>query len=568
MIGAELMVKALERQGVRTVFGLPGHLESFFGALADSDIRLINMRHEAAVVMAADGYARIRRGIGVACVTAGPGLANALGGLASAFYACSPVLVLTGRNPFVMDDTAALQEMDHTSPARSMTKWARTVHDPSRLGEYIDMACRVALSGRPGPVLLVVPRDGAEGEVDPDFAPHAMRPLLPAERPLADRRAVQRAAAVLMEAERPLILAGNGAYWGGAGEGLRKLARDFRIPVMTKGLARGLVEEDLETGFGWPVGHVAARQADVVMVVGARFGHVIGYGAPPLYKDDARFIQFDIDGGEIGRNRYVEAPVVGDCGPALEALTEELAGRHNQPGDPAWVAEALVERLARLDELGREESGMVHPIRMARELQSRLPDDAIVVGDGANSLNWCKAIISIKQAPGWLDQDPFGSMGVGLPMAIGAVAAQQESATPRAVFLATGDGALGQYLSELATLSLHRLPLFIMVANDGAWGASRNITLNLFGGTYGVEMNQSRYDVVAEGLECHGELAETPDQVGPAFDRALEAVRGGKPALVNVIVDPDTGTQRRDPLLQMVTFNYEWFAMKEQSKMK
>ena len=167
------------------------------------------------------------------------------------------------------------------------------------------MTCRVALSGRPEPVLLVVPRDGAEGEVDPDLAPHAMRPLLRAERPLADRRAVHRAAALLMAAERPLIVAGNGAYWGGAGVGLAKLAQDIRVPVMTKGLARGLVAENLETGFGWPVGHVAARRADVVMVVGARLGHAIGYGAPPLYKDDARFIQFDIDGGEIGRNRHV-----------------------------------------------------------------------------------------------------------------------------------------------------------------------------------------------------------------------------------------------------------------------
>lgn len=257
---------------------------------------------------------------------------------------------------------------------------------------------------------------------------------------------------------------------------------------------------------------------------------------------------------------------MGECGLVLEALTEDLAGRHNQPGDPAWVAETLADRVARLDLLGREETGMVHPIRMARELQSRLPDDAIVVGDGANCLNWYKAIISVKQAPGWLDQDPLGSMGVGLPMAVGAVAAQQESVTPRAVFLATGDGALGQYLGELAILSLHRLPLFIMVANDGARGASRKLTLNLFGGTNGVEMNQSRYDVVAQGLECHGELAEAPDQVGPAFDRALEAVRGGKPALVNVVVDPDSGIQRRDPLLQMVTFNYQWFALKEQSK--
>ena len=157
MLGADLMAAAVERHGVRTVFGLPGHLESFFGAVDRRGMRLIHMRHESAVVLAADGYAQTRRSLGVACVTSGPGLANAVGGLASAYDAGTPVLVFAGRNPFAMLDARPQQELDHARLVRSITKWAQVVHDPARLGEYVDMAARIALTGEPGPVLLEIP---------------------------------------------------------------------------------------------------------------------------------------------------------------------------------------------------------------------------------------------------------------------------------------------------------------------------------------------------------------------------------------------------------------------------
>jgi acetolactate synthase-1/2/3 large subunit len=567
MDGSQLMAKAIERQGVKTVFGLPGHLEYFFGALQDQGIRLIHMRHEAAVVTAADGYARTRRGIGIACVTAGPGLANAVGGLVTAYEACTPLLLITGRNPMFLNDTGALQDMDHPRLVRSITKWAATVYDASRLGEYIDMACRIALSGRPGPVLLEVPRDAAHDQVNEAIAAHSLKPLVRAARPLAAAEDIVRAADVLMQAERPVVIAGNGAYWGQAGAGLRRLAGEFQLPVFGRALGRGLVPEDSVIGFSWPQAHPAVREADVVLLAGLRLGSVVSYGAPPFFREDARFIQINIDGAEIGRDRFIEAPVVGDCGPAVEAIAVELAQRRYAPRDCTWVKHALRGREAKFDETGREEGGMVHPLRMARELAKRMPDDAIFIGDGANCLNWYKGVLQVRASPGWMDHDPFGSMGVGLPLAIGAAAAQQETTSPRPVFLGTGDGAFGQYLGELASASLHGLPIFIMLANDGCWGASRNIEMRLIGRTYGVELNQSRYDLVAQGLECHGELAATPADVGPAFDRALAAVRGGTPALVNVLVDCKVGEQRADPQLQTMPFNHEWFAARsKQSK--
>ena len=555
MRGADLMARAVERQGVRTVFGLPGHLESFFGALARRNMRLIHMRHESPVVLAADAYAQTRRGLGVACVTSGPGLANAVGGIASAYDAGSPVLIFAGRNPIKMLDYRPQQELDHTRLVRSITKWAQVVHDPARLGEYIDKAARIALSGQPGPVLLEIPRDVANAEIDDGAAEASLGPVFRAHQPAPAPADVERAVALLLKAERPLVVAGAGAYWSHAGAAIAKLCRDFGIPVLLQGPARGLLPEDMETVFPWPIGSIAAREADLVLLVGCRMAGAIGFASPPLFSPDAMFIQIDAEAAEIGRNRIVAAPIAADCALTVEAIADALAQHHFSRRDPAWASRAVVPRLARIDQAGRSEDGQVHPLRMARELASRMPADALFVGDGANCNSWYKAVIRCTRSPGFVDHEPFGAMGVGVPHAIGAAAAQQESGENRPVFLGTGDGALGQYLGELATASLHKLPIFVMVANDGAWGSSRNITLRLFNGTTGVDLAQSHYERVAEGLECHGELASSPAEVGPAFDRAIAATRAGKPALVNVLVDPDTGAERRDPLLQMITFN-------------
>ena len=555
MLGADLMAQAVERQGVRTVFGLPGHLESFFGALDRRSMRLIHMRHESAVVLAADAYAQTRRTLGVACVTSGPGLANAVGGIASAYDAGTPVIIFAGRNPFAMLDARPQQELDHVRLVRSVTKWAQVVHDPVRLGEYVEMAARVALSGEPGPVLLEIPRDVAVATVDEAAATAALGPVIRARAPAPAIEDVVRAAALLAGAKRPLLVAGRGAYWSHASAAVFRLNRDFGLPVLLQGSGRGLIPEDFETVFPWPIGSIAAREADVVILAGARMDGAIGFATPPFFNADAAFIQIANDAGEIGRNRVVEAPLAGDTRLALEAIAYSLAAAKVAPRDAGWVKAAVAPRLARIDGLGRAEEGQVHPLRMARELAQRMPADALFVGDGANCNNWYKATFRVQSSPGFLDHEPFGAMGTGLPYAIGAMAAFQEEGSTREVFLGTGDGAFGQYLAELATASLHGLPIFVMVANDGSWGSSRSITLRLFNGTTGVDLNQSRYDVVAQGLECHGEFAPAPGDVGPAFDRALTAVRAGTPAVVNVLVDRVASGDRADPLVQMISFN-------------
>jgi acetolactate synthase-1/2/3 large subunit len=565
MNGAQLLAKAIERQGVKTVFGLAGHLDFFFGALQDIGIRLIDHRHEAAVVLAADGYARVSRKLSVAVVTAGPGLANAFAGITTAYETCTPMLVICGRNTLRTLDIGSYQELDHTHVVAPITKWARTVHDASRLGEYVDTACRIALSGRPGPVLLEIPSNLILQQVNETVAQESLRPVVRGSRVVPEASAIQRAVDAIASASRPFILAGDGAYWGDAGAGLHRLSHEAGLPVLARGLARGLVPEDMVHAFPWPLAMSVIRDADLVVVVGTRMNAPVAFGAPPWFGENTRFVQIDVDGSQIGLNRYVEAPIVGDAGLTTEALAAGLAERgYCNENAGKWISDGLQARINRVNEIGHGETGMVHPLRVARELAPRLPADAIIVADGANCLNWFKAILTVQQAPGWLDHEPFGSMGIGTPMALGAVAAEQDRTAgtgeaPRPVFLITGDGSLGFYAMEFASASHNGLPFLGIVSNDGGWGANRNSQRRRLGRNYGMDFNQSRYDLLAQALECHGEIASTPPEVGPAIDRAMEAVRKGQPALINVVVDPESGTVRgEDPLLQMVAFNNDW----------
>jgi acetolactate synthase-1/2/3 large subunit len=321
-------------------------------------------------------------------------------------------------------------------------------------------------------------------------------------------------------------------------------------------MARGLVDEDMIVGFPWYLGFPAAQEADLVVFAGTRMRSGVGFASPPFFRQDARFIQVDIEASEIGRNRYVEAPVVGDCGVALETIADELARANYRPRDPGWVGKSIKKKLERIDETGRNEAGMPHPLQVARELAKRMPENAIFIGDGANVLESFRSILRLHQAPGWMDHQPFGSMGVGLPLGIGVVAAQQETGEGRPVFVCTGDGSLGMYLAELATASLHELPMLIMVGNDGGWGASRNVTLRLFNGSSGCDMRQSRYDLVAEGLDCHGEFVPNVTDLAQAFDRSFEAMRNGKTVLMNYLIDRPTATSRgSDPLLNTMPYS-------------
>lgn len=550
--GGTLVAADLARRGVRTLFALTGgHIYPILSELAEKDIRLIDMRHEAALVHAADAYARVSGKVGVAAVTAGPGVANALAGLATAYHSCSPVLVLGGSSPLTDLDRGAVQEADQLAMVSGVTKWARRVHDPNRLPDYIDMAFREATRGRPGPVFLDVPDDMLRTPVvSADLGKNPSR----CDPPSPSAASIEAAFQLLSEATRPLIVTGGGARWSeGSAPALRRLARLSGIPVLGKALGRGLVPEDMESGFPYDYARIAVPEADVVLILGARLNWMLCCGGLPRFDPATKVIQVDIHTEELGLNRDLELAIAGDAGAAAVALGDLFEASSKQPKDRKWLIDILRQRESSLEAVGRADSGPVHQLRIAREFYRYMPKDAIVVGDGANILNYGKACLRVHHPGSWLDHSPLGAMGIGVPFAIGARAASEDMARatgsqPHPVWVLSGDGSLGFFIMELHTAARHKLPFTLVVANDGGWGADRNSQRVQFGRNFGADFGHASYDGVARALDCWGALVSSPEELAGAFTAAIDQNR---PAVINVLTDAAGGAERRgNPLLE------------------
>ncbi|MBL8643744.1 MAG: thiamine pyrophosphate-binding protein, partial [Rhodospirillaceae bacterium] len=468
MNGGQAIVRVLKRTGIKTIFCLSGtaHTHLLFAA-QDEKFRIVSGRHETATVASADGYARISGKVGVALIKGDQGLPNAVTGIMTAQLACSPVVVIVSLTPANTLEAEGEDDNDQLDLIKGHCKWARTVPAPERLAEFVAAAVWHAASGRPGVAVLGVPQQFEAAAVE--YAErHSETPLKP--MPAApDPAAIDKAASMLAQAKRPLVLVGSGGAWGNAGTALRHLARTYKWPVFGSNLGRGLVPEDLKQGYGWPLAQVAAKDADVVLIVGIRMGQRMGYGLAPRFAADAKFIQIDIAPEELGRNRAVDVPIVADARAALESLTAALeAKKYGGLPEPAWVNTAMEVRLARIDELGRGEAAPIHPYRMGRDLMAQMPENAIYVGDGADIQNWMHAILRIRSERAFMDHYPLGSMGIGTPLALGAAAAAREQAEEtggeeRPVVLVTGDGSFGFYCAELNGAALAGLKIVCLI---------------------------------------------------------------------------------------------------------
>jgi thiamine pyrophosphate-dependent acetolactate synthase large subunit-like protein len=555
MNGGEVIASTLKGYGVRTVACLSGtaHTHLLF-AFENQDIGIVSGRHETATVAVADGYSRVSGGLGIALIKADQGLPNAMSGIITAQQACSPVIVLVSMLPDPKREAADEWPNDWLDMVKPYAKWARTVPSADRLEEFVHAAARNALYGRPGVAVLGIPQQ-FEGEAVDAAVSYKPEPVRKSE---PSRDSIDQAVAVLAKAKRPMILAGTGAALSDAGPALRKLSKAFNYPVIANALGRGLVPEDLKLGFSWPLAQVAAKDADVVLVVGMRLTERMGYGLAPRFASDAKFIQIDVVAEEIGRNRTVDVPVVGDAALSVEALHKALK-KHKvkQRPEPKWVNKALKVRLNRIEELGKEPDGPVHPYRIARDLMSVMPKNAIYVGDGADVQNWMHAILRIKSDRGFMDHYPLGSMGIGTPLAVGAAAAARDEALEagkeaRPVVLVTGDGAFGFYAAEFNAAALADLKIVCVISNDGAWGTEKHGQLNAVGKSINCELGQWDYHLIGQMFGGRGEKVEAPADVKPALKRAFAADTF---SVVNVLTDPMAGLVRKqDPRVQTVAF--------------
>jgi acetolactate synthase-1/2/3 large subunit len=532
--GAQLLVRMLKAEGVRHLFTLSGlHVAPIYAACVEEGIAVVDTRHEQAAAHAADAYARLTRGVGVACVTAGPGVTDALTGVANAFAASSPVLLLGGAAPTFNAGKGSLQEMEQVDLFTRITKWSDRIPAPDRVPTYLAKAFRTMLTGRPGPVFLEVPWDVLSNGADDDEFPIPTGYRTRARQP-GDPAYVDRALALLDKAERPAIIAGSSIWWDDAAAQLAAFAEQAGAPVYLNGAGRGCL----------PAGHPhffsntrkeALAEADLVLIAGTPLDFRLGYGAG--IGASATLVQIDSDAQEIGRNRAVEVGIVGDSRSVLQQLTA---------GVPAGAAKRRTTRLAELrsreSERARTQAAFeqsdqvpVHHFRLARELDSVAcaAGDSMFVADGGNWVSIAAKVIQLRKPGRWLDPGPLGCLGVGAPFAIAARLLHPD----RPLFVIQGDGSFGLNGMDFETALRFRLPMVCVVGNDASWGQIRLPQVQLFGAekSPGTLLAPTRYDKVVEALGGHGELVTEPSQIRPALERA---VASGTVACVNVMLDP------------------------------
>ncbi|HYM39974.1 MAG TPA: thiamine pyrophosphate-binding protein [Thermoplasmata archaeon] len=533
--GGQLVGEALAKEGVRVVFTLcGGHILPIYEGCLDQGIRVIDVRHEQTAAFAADGWARVTGEVGVAAVTAGPGVCNSLTAIVNARNSDSPVVVLGGQAETTRHDQGGLQETPHVRILEPVTKWAQSCAHAKRLPEFVFDAFRHAASPRTGPAFLEVPWDvlfdevAAEG-VDWKAASRSRAPVW------AHPDGVRQAAEILVTAERPVVIAGTSLRWSTDASGLRALADVLRAPVYLNSLARGALPPDHPYFLGLSRSN-ALEDADVVLDLGAPFDFRLGYGQAPAIAADARIVMADVAGDTIGHNRAVDVGLVGDVGIIARQLAASLKGLRVREPTPWLEKLRSVEsaKRARLDEGAGSGRRPVHALRLAREIDRFVGEDTVIVGDGGNVVASGSKIIRAPWPGSWLDPGRFGCLGMGLPFALAAKLARPE----KRVLAFLGDGAFGISGMEIDTLVRHKVPVVAVIGNDGAWAQIRGPQIGLYGEARAVATRlgeATRYDEVAKALGAHGEFVDDPEGVGPAIERAFAS---GRPAVVNVILDP------------------------------
>jgi acetolactate synthase-1/2/3 large subunit len=539
--GGELLVRMLERAGIRTVFTLHGgHLDSILMAAREHGFRLVDTRHEQAAVQAADGWARTTGRPGVAIVTAGPGVADAVSGVVNAHVDAVPLLMIGGANPLSEDERLPLAGgFDQVALLSTVTKWAHRVPHIERVPDQVAQALRIATTGRPGPVYLEIPIDVAFAQVDEERA-RFPKSIQPEAAPAPTAEAVETAMEWLQGAARPVILAGGGAWFSGAARELLAFAERTRIPVFSNAKAHGLVPAD-HALCGRGVINLAllkrsaAGEPDAVLVLGARLGLFTGGRSSQILPRGARLIQVDIEGEEIGRNRDVDLGIVADCRETLRALGAAAEVRE-WPERSDWLAAVGQVRDAHraMFAQGLEgEKPPIHPYRLADAIVRAAGPDAVVVADGGETSAWMEMVAQVHSGGHWLSHGYLAQLGTGMPFAIAAQVARPD----QRVVCVVGDGSVGINFAEFDTMARHELPIVVVVNNDQQWGMSAHGQDLIYGPDRRVvtDLGPTRYDLAAAGFGCHPEHVEEPRELVPALERALGS---GRPACVNVMTDP------------------------------
>ncbi|HET9860400.1 MAG TPA: acetolactate synthase [Nocardioidaceae bacterium] len=538
--GGQHAVAVAAAHGVDTMFTLSGaHVFPMYdGAVkAEPPMRLLDVRHEQTAVFAAEAMGKLTRVPGLAVLTAGPGVTNGVSAITQARFSGSPLVVVGGRAPAGRWGTGSLQEFDHPPLLAPVTKLARTVHHVADIASSVDEAFTVAGSSHRGPTFLDVPMDQFFDRASVE------RPTVGARRTVEpDPDALTEIAALLAQAQRPVLILGTDVWADGAEDAALRFAEAAGIPTVTNGMGRGVV----------PGGHpllvtkargTALGTCDLAIVVGTPLDFRLGYGifggkdgAPP-----AKVVHLADSEGQVSGHAELAASTYGDLTLVIDGLHAALEQQLRKPDWSAWVTELQATVAAAVERdraLLSAEADPIHPARIYGELLPRLAEDAVVIGDGGDFVSFAGKYVEPKRPGGWLDPGPFGCLGAGLGSAIAARLARPSSQ----VVLLLGDGAAGMSLMDVDTLVRHNLPVVMVCGNNSAWGLEKQPMQMLYGYDVVADLApQTRYDQVVTALGGGGETVTDPTRIGAALDRAFAA---NVPYLVNVITDVNAAYPR------------------------
>jgi thiamine pyrophosphate-dependent acetolactate synthase large subunit-like protein len=540
LTGGAALARTLAAAGVTHLFGVPaGKLGPFAKAVAeDSRFRVLGTRHEAAAAWMAAAWFHGSGRIAACFGECGPGSLNLVSGLGSAFNNGLAVLAITTGNPshLTYPFRGMFMDLDERRAFAAVTRWGATVTAPAEIPSLVHTTLREALSGAPGPVHLELPMDvlGAEADFSEAEVDVPLSEILPA-RAEPDQGAVARAAAVLREAERPLVIAGGGVVHAGASAEVRAVAERLGAAATTTQMGLGSVStsDARFVGQGGIVGGEsvvrALREADVVLAVGCRFSSWLWEGSRPLGASAGqRLVQIDIDPMRIGALVPADVGIVGDARLVLVALLAALGD--DTPGERSeWLASLLESRDAHRAALVAKEPGApLHPGVATSALADALPDEALVVYDGGHTTFWSNDLIPATESRTRFHEPGMAHLGFGLPYSL----ALQLLHPGRAVVNVTGDGAFGFTLAELDTARRYRLPVVTVVMNNASWGVI-GFGQRRQGFELETALEGTRYAEIARAFGCHGEEVREADEIGPALERALATPL---PAVIDVRV--------------------------------
>ncbi len=525
--GAEALVRCLREEGVDTLFAYPGGVVlPIFDALYEAEnIRMILPRHEQGAVHMADGYARVTGKPGVVIVTSGPGATNTVTGLANAYMDSIPLVVFTGQVATAVIGTDAFQESDMTGITLPITKHSYLIKDARELPEVIKEAFHIATTGRPGPVLIDVPADVSRGEIDFEY-PDSVN--LPGYKPTYKGHAkqVKQAANMITKARKPLLYVGGGVVASEAASELKELAELMQLPVTTTMMGKSAFPEDHHLWIGMPGMHGAKytnytmTETDLLIAVGVRFDDRVT-GKLATFAAKAKVIHIDIDPAEIGKNRAVDVPIVGDAKHILAGIVAELRKSGAEPRTDAWMR-AVDDWRKRFPLHYAGEEGILYPQYVIQRVSELTKDrETVVCTEVGQNQMWACQYYTLHEPRTWVSSGGLGTMGFGLPAAIGAQAGKPDAL----VVDIAGDGSIQMNSQEMATAAINMLPVKVILLNNGYLGMVRQWQELFYGKRYSSTVLSQDVPDFVKLVEAYGWLGlrvTAAEDVDDALTRAFD----------------------------------------------